>query len=107
MSWDKLFQINTKHSAAARLPRIVLTKPKYIIGKTTVDAMTSGIYFGYVGLIKYIIEQITNELSYKTKIILTGGLANLFSEKIGINKFKGLNLTIEGLYLTFIQSKKK
>ena len=47
--------------------------------------MTSGIYFGYVGLIKYIIEQITKELSYKTKIILTGGLANLFSEKIGIN----------------------
>ncbi len=98
--------LNTLHSAAARLPRIALTKPKYIIGKTTVDAMTSGIYFGYVGLIKYIIEQITKELSYKTKIILTGGLANLFSEKIGINNIIRVNLTIEGLYLTFIQSKK-
>ena len=97
--------LNTLHSAAARLPRIALTKPKNIIGKTTVDAMTSGIYFGYVGLIKYIIEQITTELSYKTKIILTGGLANLFSEKIGISNVIRVNLTIEGLYLAFISSK--
>ena len=47
--------------------------------------MTSGIYYGYIGLIKHIVELITLELKYKTKIILTGGLADLFSENLGIN----------------------
>ena len=99
--------LKTLHSAAAKLPRIAVAMPKQVIGKTTIDAMSSGIYFGYIGLIKYIIEQITLELGYKTRIILTGGLSNLFSKKIGISNTIMTNLTIEGLYLAFINSKKK
>lgn len=98
--------LKTLHTAAARLPRIAIKMPKQVIGKNTVDAMSSGIYFGYIGLIKFIIEQITLELGYKSKIILTGGLANLFSDKIGINNVIRKNLTIEGLYLAFKQSKR-
>ena len=99
--------LKTLHTAAARLPSIAVATPKQIIGKTTVDAMTSGIYFGYIGLIKYIIELITLELGYETKVILTGGLANLFSEKIGIKNIIRKNLTIEGLYLAMTLYEKK
>ena len=47
--------LQTLHSAAARLPRIAVTKPNQVIGKSTVQAMSSGIYFGYIGLIKHIV----------------------------------------------------
>ena len=98
--------LQTLHAAAARLPRIAVTEPKNVIGKNTTDAMSSGIYFGYIGLIKHLIEEITLELGYKTKIILTGGQANLFSEKIGTSNIVKKNLTIEGLYLAFSLQKK-
>ena len=44
-------------------------------------------------------------MKYKTKIILTGGLADLFSENLGINNVIRKNLTIEGLYLAYKQHK--
>ena len=69
--------------------------------------MTSGIYHGYIGLIKNIVELITLELKYKTKIILTGGLADLFSKNLGINNIVKKNLTIEGLYLAYKKCKIK
>ena len=50
--------LQTLHSAAARLPRIAVIKPKQVIGKSTVQAMSSGIYFGYIGLIKHIVKLI-------------------------------------------------
>jgi type III pantothenate kinase len=97
--------LQTLHSAAARLPRIAVTKPNQVIGKSTVQAMSSGIYFGYIGLIKHIIKLTALELKYKTKIILTGGLADLFTENLGINNIIKKNLTIEGLYLAYKQHK--
>ena len=97
--------LQTLHSAAARLPRIAVTKPEKVIGKSTVKAMSSGIYFGYIGLIKHIVELVTLELEYKTKIILTGGLADLFSENLEIPNIVQKDLTIEGLYLAYKQYK--
>ena len=97
--------LQTLHSAAARLPRIAVIKPKQVIGKSTVQAMSSGIYFGYIGLISHIINLTTLELKYKTKIILTGGLADLFAKNLGINNVIKKNLTIEGLYLAYKQHK--
>ena len=50
--------LQTLHSAAARLPRIAVIKPDRVIGDTTIKAMSSGIYYGYIGLIKHIVELI-------------------------------------------------
>ena len=99
--------LQTLHKAAARLPRVAVAKPDKVIGTTTVKAMTSGIYHGYIGLINNIVELITLELKYKTKIILTGGLADLFSKNLGINNIVKKNLTIEGLYLAYKNAKLK
>ena len=99
--------LQTLHQAAARLPRVAIAKPNKVIGNSTVNAMTSGIYHGYIGLIKHMVELITLELGYKTQIILTGGLADLFSENLGISNIVKKNLTIEGLYLAYKQWKVK
>ena len=93
--------LQTLHSAAARLPRIAVIKPDKVIGDNTIKAMSSGIYYGYIGLIKHIVELITLELEYESNIILTGGLADLFSENLGISNVVKKNLTIEGLYLAY------
>ena len=63
--------------------------------------MSSGIYYGYIGLIKYLVDKIKAELGCDIKIILTGGLAYLFSETIGNDNIIKKNLTIDGLFLAF------
>ena len=94
------------NTAAARLPRIAITKTENIIGKNTVDAMSSGIYWGYVGLIENLINKIENELDYKMLIIATGGLASLFIGEISKQIILNKDLTIHGLFFAYKESKK-
>ena len=76
---------------------IKLKSVNKILGKNTLEAVRSGFYWGYSGLIENIIRKITKKTNKKFKIILTGGLSHLFKKtipfKISINK----NLTIDGL----------
>lgn len=85
------------HSAAARLPRIAIGRPQSVIGKETIGAMKSGIYWGYIGLIEGIIERIRKERSESMRVVGTGGLVPLLAE--GTSIFKEINpeLTLEGL----------
>ncbi|MGI6622822.1 MAG: type III pantothenate kinase [Clostridiaceae bacterium] len=83
---------------ASMLPRIEITKPKHIIGRTTVSSMQSGIIYGFIGQVDHIIRLMKRELAMKgIKVIATGGMANLIasgSEAIDeVNTF----LTLEGL----------
>ncbi|ESQ76224.1 type III pantothenate kinase [Asticcacaulis sp. AC402] len=85
------------HAAAAKLPRVAIEKPARKIGKDTVSAMQSGIFWGYVGLIEYLIIAIEAEYGQKMSVIATGGVASLFegaTEKI--NHFDH-DLTLRGL----------
>lgn len=66
------------HAAAAKLPRVAIEKPARKIGKDTVSAMQSGIFWGYVGLIEYLITAIEAEYGQKMRVIATGGVASLF-----------------------------
>ena len=82
---------------ASLIPNIELHKSKSIIGKNTKQAVLSGFFWGYNGLINGIISKIKKKTNQKYKIIFTGGLAHLFNkdikDKITIDK----NLTINGL----------
>lgn len=74
------------HSATAKLPRIAVEKPGRAIGKDTLGAMQSGIYFGYIGLIEALVDRITQEFGSPLEVVATGGLAPLFAKatpKIG------------------------
>jgi type III pantothenate kinase len=97
--------ITALHAAAARLPRIAITKPKNIIGKNTVSAMSSGVYWGYIGLIKCLLLKIEDEIGYKMTIIATGGLANLFISEMPKDVIINNDLTIRGLYIAYKESK--
>ena len=68
----------------ARLPRIRVEKPAHVIGKGTVQAMQSGIFWGYVGLIESLIKRIRAEYGEPMKVVATGGLAAVFKDEIGL-----------------------
>jgi len=65
--------------AAAKLPRIGVEKPQAVIGNSTVSAMQSGVFWGYIGLIEGLVERIQTEFGRPMRTIGTGGLAPLFA----------------------------
>lgn len=69
----------------ARLPKIDLAPPKSVIGKNTIDAIRSGVVFGYAGAIDAILRRLYDELGQRARVIATGGLSALvvpFTEEI-------------------------
>lgn len=68
------------HHAAAALPHVDVTKPQKVIGTNTVECMQSGVFWGYVGLVRGICDRIRGEYDLTMQIIGTGGLAPLFSQ---------------------------
>jgi type III pantothenate kinase len=89
--------IQALHSAAAKLPRIAIEKPAHIIGRDTVSAMQSGIFWGYVGLIEYLIDAISNEYGSPMRVIATGGVASLFEGATSKIDHFDHDLTLRGL----------
>ena len=82
---------------ASLIPNIKLHKSKSIIGKNTEQAVLSGFFWGYNGLINGIISKIKKKTNQKYKIIFTGGLAHLFNKDIKDKVIIDKNLTINGL----------
>jgi len=91
--------IEALHHAAARLPRIGIGRPQSVIGRATVPAMQSGIYWGYVGLLEGLVARIRNEFGSPLKVLATGGLAPLFAEGTTLIERIDLELTLHGLRL--------
>lgn len=81
----------------ARLPiiRDLRTYPP-ILADNTMDAMKAGILFGYSALVKGLVERLVEELG-QAKVVLTGGLAGLILELIGVKLFFEPCLLIQGL----------
>jgi type III pantothenate kinase len=85
------------HAAAARLPRIGIQRPAQVIGKDTVGAMQSGVFWGYVSLIDGLIDRIKAEYGQSMTVIATGGVASLFEgASARIDRFDS-DLTLRGL----------
>jgi len=92
--------------SADQIPIFSIKKQKKIIGKNTIEALRSGFYWGYAGLINNIISKIEKETKKKYKIIFTGGYANLFKTSI-IKPFTiDKNITIKGIIEIFRKNKK-
>lgn len=83
--------------AAAQLPNIEVAKPPKVIGKNTVEAMQSGIYWGYIGLIEGTIKRIQAEMGADCLVIATGGLAPLFCDGTEMIEKADADLTLRGL----------
>ena len=91
------------HMAAAKLPHIAVERPPQVIGDGTLEAMQSGIYWGYISLIEGVVARIRSEFSEtdvaEMKVVATGGLAPLFAGGTDVIKNVDLDLTIRGLNL--------
>ena len=85
------------HEAAAKLPRIAIQKPDRVIGKDTVAAMQSGVFWGYIALIEGLVDRIKTEWGKPMTVVGTGGVASLFEgATTSIDRFDP-DLTIRGL----------
>jgi type III pantothenate kinase len=100
ISMDALYQ------RTAKLPRVELIKPDSVICKNTINSIQSGVIFGYVGQVDYIVRRMKKELGDEnTKVIATGGLSKLIaSESETIDVVNGL-LTLEGLRIIYDRNK--
>ncbi len=91
ISADALFQ------RTARLPRVDIRKPARVVGTTTVGSLQSGLYYGYLGLVDGILEQLLAEMGKDTKVIATGGLASMIGTASKYIKTVDDHLTLRGL----------
>ena len=87
------------HQAAALLPRVAIHRAQAVIGKDTVPAMQSGLYWGYVSLVEGLVARIRAEYAKPMTVVATGGLAHLFQRDIGAIAHVDPDLTIRGLIL--------
>ncbi|APZ54879.1 type III pantothenate kinase [Salipiger abyssi] len=85
------------HQAAAALPHVDITKPQRVVGTNTVACMQSGVFWGYVGLVREICDRIKGERDRPMKVISTGGLAPLFQQSEDLFDEWVDELTMHGL----------
>ncbi|PYE84157.1 type III pantothenate kinase [Pseudoroseicyclus aestuarii] len=85
------------HQAAAALPHVDVTKPQQVVGTNTLACMQSGIFWGYIGLVRGICDRIKGEYGQPMRIIGTGGLAPLFAQGDVLFDTIEDDLTIHGL----------
>ena len=82
---------------ASLIPNINLKKPKKVIGQNTINAVRSGFFWGYAGLIDNIVNLIKKETKKSFEIIITGGFSNLFKKSIKAKVTLNKDITINGL----------
>lgn len=93
---DALFE------GAAKLPRIELAFPKGVIGKTTVTCMQSGIVYGFVGQVEYILRKMTEEMDCgPVQVVATGGMSEFVLDETDVIDVQDPLLTLRGLKLLY------
>ncbi|NFH69319.1 type III pantothenate kinase [Clostridium botulinum] len=97
ISADALFE------KAAKLPRVELEVPRKVICKNTVSSIQSGVLFGYIGQVEYIVKKMKEEMSdgIEPYVIATGGLANLIANETDAIDKVDSDLTLEGLKILY------
>ncbi|MHB1293475.1 MAG: type III pantothenate kinase [Anaerolineae bacterium] len=92
---------------ASKLPRIgiELEAPPHAIGSNTVDAMRSGILFGYVGLVEGLVARFRKELGENMRVIATGGLAGVIARETPVIEVVDPWLTLKGLRIIWDMNK--
>jgi type III pantothenate kinase len=89
---------------AAKLPRVEFVRPRVAIGSSTVEAMQSGLYYGYAGLVDGMISQMLASMGPVSRIVATGGLAPLIAEASQYIDTIDAILTLDGLRIVYERS---
>ncbi len=107
--------LDALYRAAAQLPRIGIRPPEMpeegsnapvrVVGKSTVSAMHSGIFWGYIGLIEGLVSRIKAEYGTDMTVIGTGGLAAIFADCTPVIEHVDEAITLRGLLLIHERNK--
>ena len=96
----------------AQLPKVELEEPGKVICKNTIQSMQSGLVYGHMGIVQYIVERMKKELmemsdcKEEPKVIATGGMASMMAEGVDCIDEVDKMLTLEGLRLIYEKNKK-
>jgi type III pantothenate kinase len=95
------------HQKTSKLPEVRLKKPNKFIGTNTEDNILSGVFWGHVGQVEYILKGIKEEMGEQPLVVATGGLSHLIAESIeGIDVVRE-SLTLEGLKIIYDRQREK
>lgn len=101
ISMDALFKY------ASRLPRIEVSRPEHAIGRSTEEAMRSGVYFGYVAMVDGLADRLKRDAGFDATVVATGGLAKLITRDSEAINVVESNLTLLGLHMLHKQHQEK
>ena len=97
----------------AKLPKVELEVPGRVICRNTINSMQSGLVYGHMGMVDYIVKKMKKELqeysgdeSAEVKVIATGGLATMIDSGIDCIDYVDKMLTLEGLELIYEKNRK-
>jgi type III pantothenate kinase len=105
ISSDALFE------KTAKLPRVELEEPGHVICRNTIESMQSGLVYGHMGMVDYIVSKMKEELAAHTptekpvRVIATGGIANMIDNGIDCIDIVDKQLTLEGLQFIYEKNK--
>jgi type III pantothenate kinase len=105
ISSDALFE------KTAKLPKVELESPGHVICKNTIESMQSGLVYGHMGMVDYIVRKMKDELKQYSspgkdvKVVATGGLATLIERGIDCIDCVDKLLTLEGLQIIYEKNK--
>lgn len=94
-----LISIEALNSKASKLPKIEIQSPDNVIGSSTVEAMQSGVFYGYVAQVDGTVTRMKQEMKTEPTVIATGGLATLIADATETIDYADKHLTLKGLQL--------
>lgn len=93
--------VEALYSKASKLPKIEIEAPGRVIGSSTVEAMQSGFFYGYVSQVDGLVKRIKKQINAEPKVIATGGLSQLIAKESETIDHIDPYLTLKGLYLIY------
>jgi type III pantothenate kinase len=95
LAMDALF------SRTAKLPKVDIARPEQVVGKSTVESIQSGCFYGYVGLVDGLVSRMKKEMEAPVRVIATGGLATVIAGEAATIEDIDENLTLDGLRILY------
>ncbi|RYM04877.1 type III pantothenate kinase [Sporolactobacillus sp. THM7-7] len=94
------------YERASKLPRIEIVKPPHMVGRNTIHAMQSGVFFGYVSQVEGMVARLKEQAKKEPVVVATGGLCSLISSETAVIDHVDPSLTLRGLYYVYRRNKR-